>query len=298
MSQAVTELRLRLLANGYTPLPALGKAVLLKGWSGIDVTRATVESKEWESYPSTSIRTGTIVCLDIDIQNREAADAVEALIRERYDGEMLLVRFGQAPKRAVLFRTAQPFRKIARIYGPRNADAKPKLEVLGQGQQVLVFGIHPDTKKPYSWHGGDPLSVPAMQLPEISASNAEQLIEAADRLLCDQFGYEPATTSRTNGHAANGSAASGDYSELLKDAHTGADVNNAQSRRILSLLNRGTHPDEVERIVLSETMASGAWDQLTWTEKKELSQIRPRIRSALKKLNSEYDQTEGQRQTG
>src|SRR6516225_7701583 len=52
-------------------------------------------------------------CVDIDILNPEAAEAAEALIRERYEERgYILVRIGLAPKRAVLFRTDEPFKKI------------------------------------------------------------------------------------------------------------------------------------------------------------------------------------------
>ena len=31
-----------------------------------------------------------------------------------------------------------------------------KIEVLCNGQQVVVDGVHPDTHRPYTWHGGRP----------------------------------------------------------------------------------------------------------------------------------------------
>jgi hypothetical protein len=72
---------------------------------------------------------------------------------------------------------------------------------------------------------------------------------------------------------------------------TGGD---ARSKRILSMANRAMHPDEIEQIVLGETLGARAWDALTWTEKKEVACIRTRIRSGLRKLNSEIDQTKGE----
>ena len=104
-------------------------------------------------------------------------------------------------------------------------------------------------------------------------------------------------TPRANGCDATPSTLTGrvDYADRLLNAAIGADINDAQSRRILSMLNRAMHPDkEVEPIVLGETLGSIAWDERTWTEKKEIVQyIRPRIRSALSLLNREIDQTKG-----
>jgi hypothetical protein len=84
----------------------------------------------------------------------------------------------------------------------------------------------------------------------------------------------------------------GDHAEEDSGASGGDD---AQSKRILSMANRGMHPDkEIEPIVLGETLGSRAWDALTWAEKREIALIRARIRSALRKLNSEIDQTKGE----
>ena len=34
-----------------------------------------------------------------------------------------------------------------------------KIELLADGQQIVAFGLHPDTKKPYSWFGGTPETI-------------------------------------------------------------------------------------------------------------------------------------------
>ena len=67
----------------------------------------------------------------------------------------ILVRIGKAPKRAIPFRTEVPFAKItANVVAPHGRTEK--IEFLGDGQQVVAFGIHPETKQRYNWHGGEP----------------------------------------------------------------------------------------------------------------------------------------------
>jgi hypothetical protein len=98
----------------------------------------------------------------------EAAAAVEDLARERFEERgCLLVRYGKAPKRALLFRTDEPFRKIARSFSYPNCDPKhpPKIEILANGQQIVAFGTHPETNRAYSWHGGEPGEVKREDLP-------------------------------------------------------------------------------------------------------------------------------------
>src|SRR5205823_7699992 len=94
--------------------------------------------------------------------------AVEKLARERFEEKgYFLVRFGQPPKRAFLFRTDAPFAKIKRVFGEPGTPEKDcgKLEFLGDGQQLVVHGIHPDTQGPYSWHGGAPGEIKREDLP-------------------------------------------------------------------------------------------------------------------------------------
>ena len=71
-------------------------------------------------------------------------------MREHYEESgYVLVRIGRAPKRAFLFRTIEPFSKIVINFVARNGGEPEKLEFLGDGQQVVVAGIHPDTRQPY-----------------------------------------------------------------------------------------------------------------------------------------------------
>jgi putative DNA primase/helicase len=190
---ALTALRRKLLANGYATIPDEGKRPPLKEWQK-KVDANADEIRLWEKlYPSasnTGILTATMPTLDIDITNPEAAEAVEALARERFEERgYVLVRVGQAPKRAIPFRTDTAFKKIAvNIIAPNGA-TEQKIELLATGQQVVADGIHPDTGKPYSWHGGSPCSIKHEDLPYISEAEARQLVDDAVALLVKDFDY-------------------------------------------------------------------------------------------------------------
>ena len=55
-----------------------------------------------------------------------------------------------------------------------------KVEILGDGQQIVVNGIHPDTHKPYRWHGGEPgPKLRREDLPLITAETAAAFLAAA-----------------------------------------------------------------------------------------------------------------------
>lgn len=60
-------------------------------------------------------------------------------------------RVGRAPKVLLVYGTAQPFTRLRLHFwrpGQEKAKGNPLIEVLGDGQQFLVAGIHPTTLKP------------------------------------------------------------------------------------------------------------------------------------------------------
>lgn len=217
-AQEVLTLRLALCANGYTPLPLYGKEPPIYGknnkrqgldkWQLLDnVTRGQLEMWDlsWPDACNTGILTRLTPSLDADILNQDAAVAIEALVRERFEERgYILVRIGLPPKRAILFRTLDPFDKIMVKFTETRGEVE-KIEFLCDGQQLVAEGIHPKTGKPYSWFGGTPWEIAHDDLPYISREEAQQLVDDVAEMLCRDFGYKldpksaNKTTARTNG---------------------------------------------------------------------------------------------------
>ena len=78
-----------------------------------------------------------------------------------------------------------------------------KIEFLGDGQQFVAAGIHPDTHVPYIWSGSDPRTVRRECLPFVNGEIAELLM---DRLadIAIAHGYQPARNKSTGNGASNG----------------------------------------------------------------------------------------------
>src|SRR5215472_11924815 len=156
----VRERRLQLVATGYTPVPLFGKVPPsygknnkrkgLSGWQNLqDITAEQVEmwSRTWPDARNTGCLTRLMPALDLDILNEDAVCAIEDHVRERFEERgHVLVRIGKPPKRAVLFRTIEPFPKILVNVVAPNGQAE-KIEFLGAGQQLACFGTHPETKQ-------------------------------------------------------------------------------------------------------------------------------------------------------
>jgi RecA-family ATPase len=186
----VTAIRLAVLKRGYRDLlPLEGKRPPMKEWSKREATNID-EIMLWpKTYPlatNTGCLTRTMPTLDLDILNEDAARAAEDLVRERFEERgYVLPRIGKPPKRAILFRTLTPFPKITANF----EGTAEKVELLCSGQQVVIAGIHPDTKKPYSWARGGPTEINYDELPYLADDEAKQLVIDVVALFAGQFGY-------------------------------------------------------------------------------------------------------------
>jgi len=210
--ERATACRKRLLATGYAPLPVNGKAPPFQGWQDIAATNKIIET--WETkYPdaaSTGILTVSVPTIDIDIMHPEAATAIEALAREHFEERgHILVRFGKAPKRAILLRSDEPFKKLVRKFAAPNRSDEQRIEIMADGQQVVAFGLHKETQRPYSWHGGEPGAVAREQLPYVRKDDVTAFLDAAAELLTKEFGFKLIDDKRRsdNGKKPQSSAA-------------------------------------------------------------------------------------------
>ena len=205
------EVRLAMLAGGYEPLPLVGKAPIPKRWEQIIIDEEMVHG--WANAgPNTGMRAATAPVLDIDILDEQAAHIVEATARLYLEdkGE-ILVRIGLPPKRAILLRTDKPFKKIVRKLTAPDGKVH-KIEVLGDGQQLAVAGVHPDTQRPYVWKGGkSPVNTPRNQLPLVDDDEIRTILDLCTDELKTKLGWgeiDAAPTADTNGYDATPTAIS------------------------------------------------------------------------------------------
>ena len=125
----------------------------------------------WGEWPQAGIgiAAGRVIGIDIDVIHSESlALAIEALAK-RLLGDTPAVRIGNAPKRLLVYRAAQPFKGFK--YAP--------IEVLGLGQQFLAYGIHPDTGKPYDWPVQTLADMSFKDLPVITEAQAREFAKEA-----------------------------------------------------------------------------------------------------------------------
>jgi putative DNA primase/helicase len=240
----VTELRWQLVCAGYVPLPLYGKVPpntknnsrkSFTDWEQTNnVTRAMLEmwQRVWPDAQNTGVLTRDMPTIDLDILNEDAVRALELHVRDRFgDRGPVLVRTGKPPKKAIPFRVsgADIFDKfVVNLDAPNGS--REKIEFLANGAQVVVAGVHPETGRPYNWHGGEPGQVQRVDLPPINNEEAHELVDELVQILVEQFGYTRAKSRKphkTNGTGAVPTDAAQDWQDLLDNIAAGRELHDS-----------------------------------------------------------------------
>ena len=126
----------------------------------------------------------------------------------------------------MLYRTDTPFTKVTSKEYRDPEGRKAQVEILGKGQQCVIYAIHPDTHRPYHWHdtidhdfdhentpiGGnfkngyvepaarqlDPIHCPARHLGKITEAQARAIVAEFERR-AEELGW-PLWVPLANGH--------------------------------------------------------------------------------------------------
>jgi hypothetical protein len=277
------ELRLLLTRAGFEVIPLVGKKPVLDGWQKRGPA-AEFEIRMWDTFEAatnTGILTAWTPVLDIDILDPEAAEAVEQLVSERFDGQNVLCRIGQAPKRAIPFQTTTPFGKIlVKLLAPNGAEHK--IEFLGRGQQAAVYGVHPDTKQAYFWPHGGLIDFRREDLPGITGDGAQALMLAATEMLIREHHYslkQGPRSSRSNGSNDHTPIAWGDYLADPLD-------HDKMIAFVISAMKAGT-PDAVVARLVRETVerVETLDDEEKARQGRRLEEISDAVASARRKLD-------------
>jgi hypothetical protein len=279
---AAQALRHQLRAGGYIPVPLYGKEPPifgknnkrkgLKDWEQLWCNLTPEQIDWWTQMWPDAINTGALCrfmpTLDLDIVNEEAVRALEDYVREHYEESgYILPRIGNPPKRAIPFRTEEPFGKsLVNLIAPNTAaDAKPeKIEFLADGQLVVVDGIHPDIQQRYRWPRGELGAIRLGELPYIREDEAKLLVKALVEILQRDFGYQLAPErpkQRPVGavpkHAGGEGKGESDWTYLIQSILAGRELHDSltvlAAKKIASGANSGTVVNELRALMDAST---------------------------------------------
>jgi hypothetical protein len=213
-----TEIRLRLLENGYSPLPNVGKACYAERWPTLALTAEEITSwaarkrpdgESFKRFKDTGLRVENgLGVLDFDIDHEIMEEIAHAVEKAHPALQGALVRFGKGRKEAWFVRLDEPFGRIAtrRWLAPGadiDADGSHVVEAFGgaAARQFGAFGAHtrePDgsVKIAYEWAGEQsPLTVPLDRLPELTKAEVFAVIDLVEELLA-AAGWTPVAKTK------------------------------------------------------------------------------------------------------
>jgi Bifunctional DNA primase/polymerase, N-terminal len=188
------QLRYALLRNGWDVVPIVrhdvadksaGKRPVIRGWEQFAQYDAPLPScehlRKWDrkalEQPGTGIPCGDVVAIDIDFaSDPDLAHEMQRMAVETF-GSTPFVRQGQAPKLALVYRAAEAIETQAFKVHDGSGDG---LDILAIGRQLVAFGIHPKTLRPYAWIGSEsPLTASPDETPPISRAQITTFLESA-----------------------------------------------------------------------------------------------------------------------
>ncbi|MEM8575535.1 MAG: AAA family ATPase [Pseudomonadota bacterium] len=179
----------KLLELGY-PIVPIRPGTKHPGFKGWEKTEATPDRvNRWLNNGfrngGVGILTKHFPAVDLDVQDEEIVAKLIAWCEENIGRAVR--RIGHAPKTLLVYRTDEPFAKIASAKYSDFLGNEHKVEILGDGQQFVAFAIHPDTKKPYEWPGDDLTDIEAADLPTITRAQAESLVAYFETIVPDDW---------------------------------------------------------------------------------------------------------------
>ena len=169
-----------LVEAGYDITPVKGKAAYLPGWSD-----RPAEALDYKAHADASIGVITggahnLVAVDIDVLDPFTEGQIETLISDEL-GEAPR-RVGNAPKSLFLFRCTQPFLKTKTgVYDIDGDDSA--VEILGEGQQFVASGIHPDTHQLYRWPDDRLIDLTPGDLTEVTPEQLNTFLDGCRNIL-------------------------------------------------------------------------------------------------------------------
>lgn len=179
-----------LIGHGYQIFPVSYKSKQPKkdfDWPNRKASSGALKKwmADYSSGSGIAVNAKETPAIDFDIRDEAVAAEMVEFAQELFGQSP--VRIGLAPKALMMFKTSAPFRKMkSNTYEDEWGD-KQEIEILGDGQYYILFGIHPDTAEPYRWlDGSSPYDISREDLVEIDLDLVQVLFNRFDELAKDR----------------------------------------------------------------------------------------------------------------
>lgn len=120
------------------------------------------------------VKTGDTVVIDIDCPREDIAIEFQNYCLSKIGDAP--IRFGKAPKRALYYRAIDEPIKSSATKRIVVEDETFQVEVQGIGRQSVIYGMHPETKRPYYWLNDSLVDLPFDQLTPVTADQIDKVL--------------------------------------------------------------------------------------------------------------------------
>ncbi|MFQ8433495.1 AAA family ATPase [Amaricoccus sp. W119] len=173
----------RLCELGYLPVPIpLGsKGPTIEGWTDLHLTAEQVPDYFTENGMLVGVLHKNVLALDIDVYDAELSRQIVTEAIRRFPHA--LERIGEAPKSAIFLRMEEPGFKVRGTRKYERGGLTAQLDVRSVTRQIVAYGKHPATGRPYTWPRGELWATPRESLPEAKLEDITQFRDWADNLI-------------------------------------------------------------------------------------------------------------------
>jgi hypothetical protein len=200
----ITELRLQLLENDYSPIRNRDKRTFMKGWPDAEITPELIATwgRKHKRDTATGLRVEDgLAVIDLDINDKQAVNNIADRIfdeipklGEANDRAALLVRRGKGFKEAWFVRTEEEFGRIhSRSWtrpGEGVDEGTHRVEIFGgaSARQFGAFGPHTvlddgTVAVEYAWPDRSPADTPQSELPELTKAEFFRIADIVEEEL-------------------------------------------------------------------------------------------------------------------
>lgn len=150
-------------------------------WQNHQTTEADVE--EWETWTDASVCVNArrMAAVDIDVTDADLAQDIEDLATRMLGPAPR--RVGNWPKRLMPYRVSLPISKMRVAFEKDNR--RHAIEILGQGEHFVFYGVHPKTGSYYTWQDLD-LNTGFEGWPLVTPDQVEEFLDAVATLLAQR----------------------------------------------------------------------------------------------------------------
>ena len=155
--------RLALFGYNIVPIQIGRKGPTFANWQNYESTPDNIN----RDFPPQGIVIGVkhdrLGCVDIDVYDADLSAEIRDEFLRRFP--RCLERVGQAPKTALVFRLPDDPYTVSNTTKRKKKGVEAQVEIRTKTGQMVVYGKHPDTQKPYRWPRGELWETPLQSLP-------------------------------------------------------------------------------------------------------------------------------------